>query len=263
MRYSHSALEVCDLGDLEDSDAAARGRHPAHRPRFQPRPRRLHLMKHYLGVDIGTFETKSVLVDAGGRDRRAGRARHKMLVPQPGWAEHRPREDWWGDFQFVTQKVLAESGIDPKSIRAVGCSAIGPCLLPVDETGEPLLNAILYGVDTRAAREIAELNEAIGADLILERCGNALTSQIDRPQDPVAQEPKARTLRKDGQDPELDQLHQPPADGPLCHRSLHRRRTQAHSTMSRRKIGRSTSPTTSHGSTSCPSSCGRPTSRGR
>ena len=134
-------------------------------------------MKHYLGVDIGTFETKSVLVDEAGAIVAQAARGHKMLVPQPGWAEHRPREDWWGDFQFVTRKVLGESGIDPKSIRAVGCSAIGPCLLPVDEIGEPLSNAILYGVDTRASREIAALNEAIGAERIFERCGNALTSQ--------------------------------------------------------------------------------------
>ncbi|MCT7378489.1 FGGY-family carbohydrate kinase [Chelativorans salis] len=134
-------------------------------------------MKHYLGVDIGTFETKGVLVDETGGIVASAARPHKMLVPQPGWAEHRPREDWWGDFVFVTQKVLTESGVDPKTIRAVGCSAIGPCMLPVDAAGEPLSNAILYGVDTRAAREIEALDERIGAETILERCGNALTSQ--------------------------------------------------------------------------------------
>ena len=138
-------------------------------------------MSHYLGVDVGTFETKGVLVDAeGGIVARAVRG-HKMLVPQPGWAEHRPREDWWDDVVHVTQKVLADSRIDPKSIRAMGCSAIGPCVLPVDEAGEPLSNAILYSVDTRAAKEIAELSAAIGEETILERCGNALTTQSAGP----------------------------------------------------------------------------------
>ena len=108
-------------------------------------------MKRYLGVDIGTFETKGVLTDDKGAIlATAGRA-HKMLVPQPGWAEHRAAEDWWGDFVFVTRKLIAETGIDPRTIRAVACSAIGPCMLPVDAQGEPLSNAILYGVDTRAA----------------------------------------------------------------------------------------------------------------
>jgi xylulokinase len=134
-------------------------------------------MKHYLGVDIGTFETKGVLVDETGEIIARAHRGHKMLVPQAGWAEHDANKDWWGDFVFVTQRLLTESGIDPKTIRAIGCSAIGPCMLPVDSDGEPLMNGVLYGVDTRAAAEIVALNNQIGAEVILERCGNALTSQ--------------------------------------------------------------------------------------
>jgi xylulokinase len=134
-------------------------------------------MNHYLGIDIGTFESKGVIVDASGRVVASASKPHRMLVPQPGWAEHRPKQDWWGDFTTICKKLLADSGIAPSSIRAVGASAIGPCMLPVDGDGEALSNAVLYGVDTRAAKEIGELNAAIGPDHILGRCGNALTSQ--------------------------------------------------------------------------------------
>jgi xylulokinase len=134
-------------------------------------------MNHYLGVDIGTFESKGVIVDASGRVVASASKPHKMLVPQPGWAEHRPKQDWWGDFTTICKKLLADSGIAPSSIRAVGASAIGPCMLPVDGDGEALSNAVLYGVDTRAAKEIDELDAVIGAERILDRCGNALTSQ--------------------------------------------------------------------------------------
>jgi xylulokinase len=134
-------------------------------------------MRHYLGVDIGTFESKGVIVDERGRVVASASKPHKMLVPQPGWAEHRPKQDWWGDFTFICKKMLAESGIAPETIRAVGTSAIGPCMLPVNADGEALSNAVLYGVDTRAAKEIEELDTAIGAERIFERSGNALTSQ--------------------------------------------------------------------------------------
>jgi xylulokinase len=134
-------------------------------------------MSHYLGVDIGTFESKGVLVDAAGRIVATAAKPHKMIVPRPGWAEHRAREDWWDDFISITRELLAESGVAASSIKAVGTSAIGPCMLPVDADGEPLMNAVLYGVDGRAAAEIAELTEAIGEDVLLEKCGNALTSQ--------------------------------------------------------------------------------------
>lgn len=138
-------------------------------------------MRFYLGIDIGTFESKGVLVDAGGEIVASAARPHKMLVPQPGWAEHRAREDWWDDFTTISNRLIGESRVNPADIRAVGCSAIGPCMLPVDRDGEPLMNAVLYGVDARAAREIAELTEAIGADVLLDRCGNALTSQAVGP----------------------------------------------------------------------------------
>jgi xylulokinase len=134
-------------------------------------------MSYYLGLDIGTFESKGVIVDPSGRIVASASKPHKMLVPQPGWAEHRPKHDWWGDFTAICKKMLAEAKIDPKAVRAVGASAIGPCMLPVGEAGEALSNAALYGVDTRAAAEIGELNAAIGPQRILARCGNALTSQ--------------------------------------------------------------------------------------
>jgi xylulokinase len=134
-------------------------------------------MKHYLGIDIGTFESKGVLVDERGEVVASAARPHKMLVPQPGWAEHRPNEDWWGDFAHISRKLIADSGVAPASIRAIGASAIGPCMLPVDRDGEPLMNGVLYGVDTRSAAEIAELTERIGEDTLLDRCGNALTSQ--------------------------------------------------------------------------------------
>lgn len=134
-------------------------------------------MSYYLGIDVGTFESKGAIVDDTGYVIATAARPHKMLVPQPGWAEHRPKQDWWGDFCFIAKKMLADSRIDPKAIKAVGCSAIGPCMLPVDKDGEAMSNAALYGVDNRAVVEIEELTRQIGADRILDRCGNALTTQ--------------------------------------------------------------------------------------
>lgn len=134
-------------------------------------------MHYTLGIDVGTFETKGVLVDSAGQIVAQAARGHKMIVPRAGWAEHRADEDWWGDFVYVTRTILAQSRVDPADIKAVAASAIGPCMLPVDAAGKPLMNGILYGVDTRAQTEIDDLNASIGAEVILARCGNALTSQ--------------------------------------------------------------------------------------
>jgi len=134
-------------------------------------------MTYFLGIDIGTYQTKGVLVDSSGRVHAQAARDHKMLVPEPGWAEHRPEEDWWGDFVYVCQTLIKDSGVDPATIKSVACSAIGPCMLPVDTQGNPLMNGVLYGVDGRAEAEVQELTARLGESVIIDRCGNALTSQ--------------------------------------------------------------------------------------
>lgn len=134
-----------------------------------------------LGVDIGTYQSKGVLVDTSGAIVAQAARDHEMIVPRPGWAEHRAEEDWWGDFVQITRALLAQSGAPAEEIAGVAVSAIGPCMLPVDAGGAPLMNGVLYGVDTRAAAEIDDLTARIGADVIFERCGNALTSQAVGP----------------------------------------------------------------------------------
>ena len=138
-------------------------------------------MNATLGIDIGTYESKGVLVDSEGRVLASAARPHGLIVPRAGWAEHRADEDWWGDFVWLSQRLLSESGLDASEVKAVGASAIGPCMLPVDADDAPLMNAVLYGVDTRAAREIDDLAERIGADRILAHGGNALTSQAVGP----------------------------------------------------------------------------------
>ena len=134
-------------------------------------------MQYFLGIDIGTYESKGILTDKNGNVVASATNPHKMLVPEPGWAEHRPEEDWWNDFVKITKKILKASKINPSDISCIATSAIGPCMLPVSYEGDPLMNAVLYGVDTRAEKEIKELNREVGKEKILQNCGNALTSQ--------------------------------------------------------------------------------------
>ncbi len=135
----------------------------------------------FLGIDIGTFETKGVICDAQGRILATSSRPHKMHVPKPGWAEHRPEEDWWRGIVDTASTLFSKCDVKPSEIAAIATSAIGPCMLPVDRAGHPLMNAVLYGVDTRSAEEIQELTSLIGEKSILEFNGNALTSQAVGP----------------------------------------------------------------------------------
>ena len=132
----------------------------------------------YLGVDIGTSSSKGVLADSSGRLVARAAREHETSMPRPGWYEHDAESSWWGDFQFICHQLLAQTG---ERVAAVGVSGIGPCLLPIDDHFNPLRPAILYGVDTRAAVEIREIEDRYGKDTVLQRCGSPLTSQAVGP----------------------------------------------------------------------------------
>ncbi len=131
-----------------------------------------------LGIDIGTSSSKGVLCRPGGEVVATAQREHELSLPRPGWAEHDAEGVWWADFVSICRELL-EKGDD--RVAAVCTSGIGACLLPADEEGRPLRPAILYGIDTRAAREVGELNERYGEETLLSRCGSVLTTQAVGP----------------------------------------------------------------------------------
>jgi xylulokinase len=118
-----------------------------------------------LGIDIGTFSSKGVLVRENGEVAAERMVEHPLDIPSPGRAEHDPEKVWWGDFTLICRALLEASGVKPADIAAIGVSTISPAVVAVDAGGRALRPAILYGIDTRATEEIAELSRATGASL--------------------------------------------------------------------------------------------------
>lgn len=122
------------------------------------------MARYFLGIDVGTNESKAVLIDETCNIVSFASEGHGLMNPQPGWFEHDAEEDWWGSFCRLSQKVIKESGIAPQDIGCVGLSALGCDCVPVDEECTAMCNAILYGVDSRSYKEIEELTEYYGPE---------------------------------------------------------------------------------------------------
>ena len=136
---------------------------------------------YVLGVDIGTYSSKGVLVTIDGTVAAFHVVEHGMSQPKPGWFEHDADGVWWHDFVEITQKILEKSKIKPTQILGIGTSAIGSCVLPIDAGGKPLRPGILYGIDTRAMEEVDYLNKVLGSKEITSNCGSSLSSQASGP----------------------------------------------------------------------------------
>ncbi|KAB8170886.1 sugar kinase [Streptomyces sp. 3MP-14] len=132
-----------------------------------------------LGIDIGTSGAKGVLVRPGGELVATAAREHRTATPRPGWVEHDALDVWWADFLALSGELTARAG--GEEIAGVGVSGIGPCLLPADAEDNPLRPAILYGVDTRAGRQIDAQHARFGEAAVLARCGSRLTSQAVGP----------------------------------------------------------------------------------
>ena len=135
-RYTHSSLEVCDLGDLEALTRLARRRPPPHRPELQPRSRRLSSNEA-----LSRHRHRHVRIEGrAGRRDRADRGERREAAQDAGAAARMGRAPARARTGGTISPSSAASSspnrsVAPSAIKAVGRSAIGPCMLPVDADG--------------------------------------------------------------------------------------------------------------------------------
>lgn len=134
-----------------------------------------------LGIDVGTYSSKGVLVELNGTMVKSAVIDHEMSIPHPGWAEQDADKVWWADVKNICRRLLDGDPYKSEDVEAVAVSAIGPCMLPLDSNGHPLRPGILYGVDARATKQIEALNDRYGQQEIYKFSGMTLSSQAIGP----------------------------------------------------------------------------------
>ena len=130
----------------------------------------------FMGIDIGTSETKGVILDESFDAVVTYAVPHGMENPAPNYYEHDADAVWWHDICAVSNGLIEKAGIDPADIAGVGTDVLGCDCLPVDEECRPLRKAILYGVDARASKEIDYLHKLYGEEGIERLFGRYLRS---------------------------------------------------------------------------------------
>ena len=53
-------------------------------------------MRYYMGIDVGTYESKGVLCDESLNIVASHSEKHGMENPAPGFFEHDAEVVWWG-----------------------------------------------------------------------------------------------------------------------------------------------------------------------
>lgn len=132
--------------------------------------------EYFLGIDIGTFASRGMLIDEAFQVVADASVPHTMENPRPGWFEQDAMDIWWHDFCLLSHMLIEQSGVTPSRIACVGASALGTDCLPVDECCTPLRPAILYGIDARAEKEAEWLTSYYGKERVQALFGHPICS---------------------------------------------------------------------------------------
>jgi xylulokinase len=132
-----------------------------------------------LGLDIGTTSTAGILADSDGTLLAAASAPVTLHSDHPGWAEEDP-EQWWRNAAVVCRRLLAEAGVAPTDVEAVGVTGMVPALVLLDAAGRPLRRAIQQS-DGRTAEQVAALAREVDPCRFLARTGNGVNQQLIAP----------------------------------------------------------------------------------
>jgi xylulokinase len=130
-----------------------------------------------MGIDVGTYSSKGMLCTLAGHTVAQHQVEHGLSGPRPGWAEHDADGVWWSDLCTISRALLAQAHVGAGDVAALAVSALGADMVPLDARGRALRPAILYGIDTRAEAEIAELEARYGVRAIYELSGTRLSAQ--------------------------------------------------------------------------------------
>jgi xylulokinase len=136
----------------------------------------IHENNFYMGIDIGTFETKGVIINYNGEIIASHIVKHDIEKPQEGYYEHDAEFVWWNDFCQVSKSLLLKASLKNSQIKCICSSTLGSDCLPVDKNCNPLRKAILYGIDCRSQKEIEYLTNYYGNEKVQELFGRPICS---------------------------------------------------------------------------------------
>lgn len=146
--------------------------------------------RFYLAIDLGTTGCRSMVFDRQLQLRGSAYREYGLIAPRADWYEQ-DATLWWELSCETLQQAAADAGIAPAQIQSISISSQGISIVPVDEEGTPLCNALSW-MDTRAKAETAQLLKQLGDEATYRLTGKHIL--------PCYTLPKLLWLQKHAQD---------------------------------------------------------------
>jgi len=144
---------------------------------------------YVIGIDSGTQSLRAGIFDLQGNPIIYATKDYHIFHAQIGWAEQ-SAEDWWQAAKITVNECVKKSKIDPGKIVGISVDGTSCTVLPVDEKGVPLRNALLW-MDIRAHKEAEQVNAT----------GHSIFKYVGGQESPEWMIPKSLWLKKN--EPEI------------------------------------------------------------
>jgi xylulokinase len=111
--------------------------------------------KYVLAIDLGTSGSKTALVSLYGEVIDFDYQAVPLHLLPGGGAEQNPH-DWWDAILTTSKRLLGRGSVNREDIVAIAASTQWAGTVPIDQNGQPLMNAIIW-MDMRGAKYVAEM----------------------------------------------------------------------------------------------------------
>ena len=133
-------------------------------------------MKYFIGIDVGTSGTKSVLISENGKLLASSSYEYSLYQPYNGWAEQEP-EDWWKATVQSLHDIVCNSGVTSNDILGIGLSGQMHGLVMLDAEKKVLDRSIIW-CDQRTSDQKEEIDASISGSKMLQISGNATNTSF-------------------------------------------------------------------------------------
>lgn len=126
-------------------------------------------MEYVIGCDVGSQGTKAILLSTSGEYVCEAYEGYAIDYPHPLWAEQ-PVERWLDALTLAIRRLISESGVAAKSVRALSLATQVDGVIPIDSRGQPLHPAIIW-MDRRASAQCERVRQHLGDEKIFQLTG--------------------------------------------------------------------------------------------
>jgi D-xylulose kinase len=133
-----------------------------------------------VAIDLGTGGTRTAVFDASNGNLIVQKHKeYSSYFPQPAWVEQNA-EDWWTTTCNTTQAILGKIGKRIEEIVAVSITNQRETVVPVDEKGKPLHNALVWQ-DRRTTQQCQAIQTKLGLNTVYNETGLTIDPYFSAP----------------------------------------------------------------------------------